>query len=694
MTTAGWLIELNRQIKRGKHIILHGNVRDMALLQDKLRNFEDAVDGILRKRHYTLRARYNLADGVTFTEPSMRSRFDTARLGPQACSSSPSGGYNPPRMSAPPGPEPRIQPVFLVEPDQALAAFRQVLSNPQTEPCATTVYFADRLTFVGQSLPLTERRLLVQLNLAAQDSHQHTSGKIAGMRNLLLLVAVNLNAVPSWIYHNNPLFTLISVDPPNQEERRTYLIKRYDKFFGGSDLTVPLEESLLNTFSGLTENLTWWDLEAVRLSSFHSQIPIGRARQLIDLFKHGNKEDPWEKLNYELIQDAGDNISKRVIGQEPAIKAVLDVLVSARGGIKLEGAGIRASRPKGVLFLVGPTGVGKTELAKAVTELIFEDETAFARFDMSEYSEEHSAERLAGAPPGYVGYESGGQLTNRIKRQPFSVILFDEIEKAHHRVMDKFLQILDDGRITDGQGETAYFSQSLIIFTSNIGSICVEKDSKGHIHHLPAINNAMAYEELVTHYRGAVRNHFLRINRPEIMGRIGEENIIVFDMLRKQYVGPILKKFLDCIAESTNEKYKVRLHFDESIIEHAIEITSGSEAILLGYRSLRIFAQSKILPVLTREVLKNSQSAGGDGKQSELFIRWANSQVAISPMLQTNHSTTNQIAERPIAQKCKAKGFDLNRSEAIPAREIAIDSTEGTDGNEEEYKDTDENPKP
>ena len=126
-------------------------------------------------------------------------------------------------------------------------------------------------------------------------------------------------------------------------------------------------------------------------------------------------------------------------------------------------------RPRGVAFLAGPTGVGKTELAKSVTQLLFGDESAYIRFDMSEFSAEHSDQRLIGAPPGYVGYDAGGELTNAVREKPFSVVLFDEIEKAHPRILDKFLQILDDGVLTSGRGDRVYFSESIIIFTSNLG---------------------------------------------------------------------------------------------------------------------------------------------------------------------------------------------------------------------------------
>ena len=147
----------------------------------------------------------------------------------------------------------------------------------------------------------------------------------------------------------------------------------------------------------------------------------------------------------------------------------IDILM--RSVMGLTGAQARASgnRPRGVLFFAGPTGVGKTELAKTLTQLVFGDERAYIRFDMSEFAEEHTGARLLGAPPGYIGYDAGGELTNAVREKPFSVVLFDEIEKAHPRILDKFLQILEDGRLTDGRGETAYFSEAILVFTSNLG---------------------------------------------------------------------------------------------------------------------------------------------------------------------------------------------------------------------------------
>ncbi len=188
-------------------------------------------------------------------------------------------------------------------------------------------------------------------------------------------------------------------------------------------------------------------------------------------YKVGVTEDPWQKVDHAKIRGAVSFIGKRVKGQEHAVTHMLDIVKRAVTGV----GRTRSGAPRGVAFLAGPTGVGKTELAKTITNLLFGDESAYIRFDMSEFSAEHADQRLIGAPPGYVGYDVGGELTNAIREKPFSVVLFDEIEKAHPRILDKFLQILDDGVLTSGRGERVYFSEALLIFTSNLGIFSLDE---------------------------------------------------------------------------------------------------------------------------------------------------------------------------------------------------------------------------
>ena len=280
---------------------------------------------------------------------------------------------------------------------------------------------------------------------------------------------------------------------------------------------------------------------------------------LIARFKFGTRENAWAKLDAERLRTAKQTLQKRVKGQDEVIDEVVPVLIRAKLGMSDLAGSVASSKPRGAFFFVGPTGVGKTELSKAIAELIFGDERSLLRFDMSEYSEEHQQARLIGAPPGYVGFDQGGQLTNAVHQKPFSVVLFDEIEKAHGRILDKFLQILDDGRLTDGMGKTVYFSESIIIFTSNIGTAPPKggstDDTYGRL-------GQLSYEEICRHFRGAVREYFVNmLGRPEILNRIGEDNVLVFKMLNSgDAKSQIIAQLIENMRVALRERQPVDIH--------------------------------------------------------------------------------------------------------------------------------------
>jgi ATP-dependent Clp protease ATP-binding subunit ClpB len=216
-----------------------------------------------------------------------------------------------------------------------------------------------------------------------------------------------------------------------------------------------------------------------------------------------------------------DELHKRVVGQDEAVLAVAEAVIRARSGLK------DPNRPIGSFMFLGPTGVGKTELARALAEFLFDDERAMVRIDMSEYQEKHTVSRLIGAPPGYVGYDEGGQLTEAVRRRPYCVVLFDEIEKAHHDVFNTLLQVLDDGRLTDGQGRTVDFKNVIVIMTSNIGS-----------HRILEYRGAFEGEEY-RRMKDAVLRELQQAFRPEFLNRLDE--IIVFHSLSEEQ----LKKIVD-----------------------------------------------------------------------------------------------------------------------------------------------------
>ena len=355
-------------------------------------------------------------------------------------------------------------------------------------------------------------------------------------------------------------------------------------------------EKIQDRFVALTEGFTFTELNGLRRLSKNQRIHIKNMCDVVDLYKFGIKENPWNTLKYKEMKNAYADFEKRVKGQEIAITKTLDVVKRAMTGM----SGMQSSgKPKGVLFFAGPTGTGKTETAKTLAEKLFGDERSCIRFDMSEYGQSHSDQKLLGAPPGYVGYEAGGQLTNAVKHNPFSILLFDEIEKAHPSILDKFLQILEDGRMTDGQGNTVYFSETIIIFTSNLG--IYEANRMGE--RVQKVSPDMSYEEVQANVRKGIENYFkLQLGRPEILNRIGE-NIVVFDFIRPEVATKILMAQLDKIIKNLNVDKNIKITISDDALKTLEQKALGN--LENGGRGIGNIVESLFINPLSRYMFDN-----------------------------------------------------------------------------------------
>jgi ATP-dependent Clp protease ATP-binding subunit ClpB len=312
----------------------------------------------------------------------------------------------------------------------------------------------------------------------------------------------------------------------------------------------------------LIEEVTEEDI--ARVISSWTGIPVSRLQE-------GERQ--------KLVKMEG-RISERVIGQSDAIVAVSNAVRRARAGLQDE------NRPIGSFLFLGPTGVGKTELSKALAEFLFDDENSMVRIDMSEYMEKHSVARLIGAPPGYVGYEEGGQLSEHVRRHPYSVVLFDEIEKAYSDIFNVLLQVLDDGRITDGQGRTVDFRNTVLIMTSNIGSQFIMDEE-----------NAEQREAKVTE---ALRGHF----RPEFLNRVDET--VIFDRLKRDELTEIVGLQLERVRKRL-AKQGIGLVLGADAKEF---IANQGYNPVYGARPLKRAIQKHLLDPLSLEVLEGKFQDG------------------------------------------------------------------------------------
>lgn len=582
-----WLEKFEREIGIKGSVILFGNTSDIMLNQNNNGKYESAMQSIIstiRKKGYQKVIKWDrvdgidqqLSDNVEIEESTTKDQSNKAYFGDDGFDNDFGNGSS------------QNAGKCYRETDEFFPYLLNVIRNGNGKT-AFIIDYSDYIFGNANSLSEKERDYLATLGKALHQAQSYNmlDDTFYDLSSLVVIVTQNSSTIPPAYYVNNPLVSTINVPLPGRNEREKFIETNLSCLRVSQNLYSNI--TLKNDFVDALDGFSLKEIAQIMKLSRQMGNESITLEKILNLYRYGEKVSPWEELSKEKLENTEERLGERVKGQDEAIAKVKDVIIRAYTGFSGLQHSAKQKKPKGTLFFVGPTGVGKTELAKSLAEFIFGDENACIRFDMSEFNHEHSDQRLVGAPPGYVGYEAGGQLTNAVKEKPFCVLLFDEIEKAHGKILDKFLQILEDGRLTDGKGETVYFSESIIIFTSNIGATQVSPD--------------LNPKETRKQFLEAVKEHFVsKLGRPELLNRIGD-NIVAFNFIDdKDVFMEIAKVKFKTVEEFIKERYKATVVFENyEVAFMAIASKAGKEN---GGRGLLNVIESAIVNPLSNFIFE------------------------------------------------------------------------------------------
>ncbi|MGY1503592.1 AAA family ATPase [Streptomyces sp. QTS52] len=588
-----WLRETGTCFLTNPQLVLYGNIRDSYLVPQgeswQLPDIREALWWLMKPLGYSFLLVADPVDGLHVLPAHDEEVLERVA----ALTSVPVGNGRPLSLDA------------LLGVLRAVAGSRDVKA-------AVMVDYASRLVRDVRQLSPEEHYFF-----SACEKLSHTSKPVRDRGttpryNPVLWVANNDRDIPAWFTADSMAVRRIAIPLPDLGDRKVAaeLLSQglSVQLLGGDE-----QDDIAYQFAEQTESLTVRSMmEIIRLARTREG-SVDSIEAAARCYRVGISDNPWSKpFLRERLTTAAERIRERVRGQDEAIEQSVDIIIRSVMGLSGAQAASNASRPRGVLFFAGPTGVGKTELAKSLTELIFGDERAYIRFDMTEFSAEHSAARLIGAPPGYIGHDAGGELTNSVRERPFSLILFDEIEKAHPQILDKFLQILDDGRLTDSTGSTVYFSEAVLVFTSNLGMSVL--DERGMLVQNVTPDNSR--DELVSLVSMAVRKHIAEeLDRPELLNRLGD-NIVVFNFIRPSAADEIFDILLGRILGLVAKERKVTLTIAPEARETLRKAATAD--ITFGGRGIGSILETTLINPLARALFAQGYQPASQQRISEV----------------------------------------------------------------------------
>lgn len=633
-----WLSELSLSLASNPQVVLTGNVRDYHVIGGDRSEFNDTVRAVqlgLEGRGIRTVFVYDPVAGLRLLQPVPDA--DAVRTMLNVIPHTERGPIMPVLEGK------QVEPKSMKE---SLASLMHSVVNAGSS-CALVMDYAswlvrssDQAQSGSDGTTETPNALRRASQLCAEARPKTASGN-SGTRlyNPIIWIVRRQTELPAWLL-TSPGVRIVSIEEPGKDARRDYgalALCQWDKYRALADDQA--RDKALDHFASVTEGFT------LRQANGIVNLARDRGMALADLpaaqfaYRVGVVESEWEKpaLRARIGGQGGQGqdhclaiLSAEVKGQDGATRKAAEIVQRAVMGLAgAESSTTNPNRPKGVLFFAGPTGVGKTLLAKAITGLVFGRPDNYTRFDMSEYSEEHTEARLVGAPPGYVGYSAGGQLTEAVRQRPFSLLLFDEVEKAHPLILDKFLQVLDEGRLTDGSGMTVNFSETIIAFTSNLGILAQRRDEHNQLvteervrytERFPADGSSgLPFVELEKRVRQGVREFFVTgIRRPELLNRIGQGNIVVFDFIDRPTACRILDRAVENVQAVVDSKHGVVVEFGPGIREelHARALTDAT--LSMGGRGVNSAVEECFVNPLARRL---ALALGRDGRLPGTRVR-------------------------------------------------------------------------